>query len=57
VVLPHYHVRVENHVCLFHSVHVTGGTWWVAMRIVVGVEDLVQRIRDGQAQVGYSMAG
>jgi hypothetical protein len=25
------------------------------MRIVVGVEDLVQITRDGQAQVGYSV--
>jgi hypothetical protein len=27
------------------------------MRIVVGVRDLVQRISDGQAQVGYLVAG
>jgi hypothetical protein len=27
------------------------------MRIVTGVGDLVQRIDDGQAQVGYSMIG
>jgi alpha-D-ribose 1-methylphosphonate 5-triphosphate synthase subunit PhnG len=27
------------------------------MRIEAGVGDLVQRIEDGQAQVGYSVAG
>jgi hypothetical protein len=27
------------------------------MRIMAGVGDLVQRIEDGQAQVGYSVAG
>jgi hypothetical protein len=27
------------------------------MRIEVGVRDLVERTRDGQAQVGYSVAG
>jgi hypothetical protein len=40
---------VENRVCLSHSVQVTGVTWWAAMRIVAGVEDLVQRTEDGQA--------
>jgi hypothetical protein len=30
--------------------------WRAATRIDAGVEDLVQRIRDGQAQVGYSVA-
>jgi hypothetical protein len=40
-------VRVENHVWLSRGVHVTGTTWWAAMRIMTGVRDLVQRIRDG----------
>jgi hypothetical protein len=31
-------------------------TWWAATRIKVGVADLVQRIGDDQAQVGYSVA-
>jgi hypothetical protein len=32
-------------------------TWQAATRIGVGVGDLVQRTRDGQAQDGYSMVG
>jgi hypothetical protein len=36
---------------------VAGATWQVATRIVIGVGDLVQRTGDGQAQVGYSVAG
>jgi hypothetical protein len=32
-------------------------TWRAAIRIVVGVEDLVQKIKDSRAQVGYSVAG
>jgi hypothetical protein len=57
VVLPHYPVHVENCVCLPHGVQVTGATWRVVMRIVAGVGDLVQRIGDGQAHVGYSVVG
>jgi hypothetical protein len=41
---------------LSHGVQVTGVTWRAVTMIVVGVGDLVQRIRDGQAQVGYSVA-
>jgi hypothetical protein len=48
---------VENRICLSHGVQVTCATWWAVTRIVVGVGDLVQRTRDGQAQVGYSVAG
>jgi hypothetical protein len=48
---------VENHVCLSRVVQVTGVACQVAMRIVAGVGDLVQRTRDGQGQVGYSVAG
>jgi hypothetical protein len=40
-----------------HCVQVTGATWWAAMRIVVGVGDLVQRTGNDQAQVEYSVAG
>jgi hypothetical protein len=57
VVLPHYLVRMENRLCLSRGVYVIGATWRVATRIVAGVGDLVQRTRDGQAQVGYSVAG
>jgi hypothetical protein len=48
---------VENHVCLFRGVQVTGAAWRVAMRIVAGVGDLVQRTGDSQPQVEYSVAG
>jgi hypothetical protein len=34
--------------CLSNGVQVTGTTWWAAMRIMVGVGDLVQRIGDGR---------
>jgi hypothetical protein len=36
---------------------VVNATWRVMMRIEAGVGDLVQRIRDDQAQVGYSVTG
>jgi hypothetical protein len=49
-------VHVENRVCLSCGVQVIGATWRVAMRIMAGVGDLVQRTGDGQAQVGYSVA-
>jgi hypothetical protein len=39
---------VENHVCLSHTMQVVGVTWRAAMRIVAGVEDLVQRTGDGR---------
>jgi hypothetical protein len=39
--------RVENHICLSHDVQVEGAAWRAAMRIVAGVGDLLQRIRDG----------
>jgi hypothetical protein len=38
---------VENHICLSHTMQVVGVTWRATMRIVVGVEDLVQRTGDG----------
>jgi hypothetical protein len=48
---------VEKCVCLSRDVYVAGVAWWAAMRIEAGVGDLVQRTRDGQAQVWYSVAG
>jgi hypothetical protein len=57
VVLLYDLVRVENCVCLSHGVQVEGATWRAATRILALVGDLVQRTGDGQAQVGYSVAG
>jgi hypothetical protein len=57
VVLPYYLFHVEKHVCLSHDVQVIGATRWAATWIKAGVGDLVQRVGDGQAQVGYSVAG
>jgi hypothetical protein len=37
---------LKNHICFSHGVQVAGASWWVAMRIVVEVEDLVQRTDD-----------
>jgi hypothetical protein len=39
---------VENHVCLFHGVQVAAVAWWVAMRIIAGVGDLVQSTAVGR---------
>jgi hypothetical protein len=36
---------------------VVNATWRATTRIEAAVGDLVQRIRDDQAQVGYSVAG
>jgi hypothetical protein len=47
VVLPLSFIRLENRVYLYHSVQVVGAAWRAAMRIVVGVGDLVQRTGDG----------
>jgi hypothetical protein len=41
-------VHLEKRFCLSCGVQVAGATWRAAMRIVVGVGDLVQRIRDGR---------
>jgi hypothetical protein len=46
---------LENHVCLSRGVQVTGAAWRVATRTVVGVGDLVQRIRDGR--IGRVLGG
>jgi hypothetical protein len=38
---------LENRVCSSHGVQVVGAAWRAVMRIVAGVEDLVQRTEDG----------
>jgi hypothetical protein len=40
--------RLENHVCLSRDVQVAGTAWCAAMSIMAGVEDLMQRTRDGR---------
>jgi hypothetical protein len=55
VVLPCYISWLENHVYLSRGVQVAGAAWRAATRIVAGIGDLVQRIGDGQAQVGNSV--
>jgi hypothetical protein len=57
VVLPLSLLHLENRVCLSCGVQVVDAAWPAAMRIVAGIGDLVQRIGDGQAQIGYSVAG
>jgi hypothetical protein len=44
--LPLFHL--ENRAFLSHGVQVAGAAWHAAMRIVVGVGDLVQRTGDGR---------
>jgi hypothetical protein len=39
---------LENRVCLSRGVQMAGGAWRAAMRIMVGVGDLVQRTGDGR---------
>jgi hypothetical protein len=39
--------HLENRVCLSHGVQVAGVAWRAAIRIVVGVGDLVERTGDG----------
>jgi hypothetical protein len=39
--------RLENRVCLSHCVQVVGAAWRAAMKIMIGVGDLVQRTGDG----------
>jgi hypothetical protein len=48
---------VQKHVCLSCEVKVVNVTWRAATMIVARVGDLVWRIEDDQAQVGYSVAG
>jgi hypothetical protein len=47
--------HLENHVCLSRGVQVVGAAWRAAMRIVAGVEDLVQRTGDGR--IGRVLGG
>jgi hypothetical protein len=56
MVLPLSLFCVENQVCLSRGVQVTGVTWRTVTRIMAGVGDLIQRIREDQAQVRYSVA-
>jgi hypothetical protein len=46
---------VENRVCLSYGVQVAGAAWQEATRIMAGVGDLVQRIRDGR--IGRVLSG
>jgi hypothetical protein len=39
---------LKNHICLSRGVQVAGAACRATMRIVAGVGDLVQRIRDGR---------
>jgi hypothetical protein len=39
---------LENHICLSRGVQVAGAAWRVAMRIMKGVRDLMQRTVDGR---------
>jgi hypothetical protein len=41
---------------LSRGVQVAGAAWQTMTRIMIGVGDLVQRIKDDQVHVGYSMA-
>jgi hypothetical protein len=47
--------HLENHVCLSRGMQVAGAAWRAAMRIMVGVGDLVQRTRDGR--IGQVLGG
>jgi hypothetical protein len=48
--------RLENRVCLSHGVQVPGVAWrTVTTRIMVGVEDLVQRISN--SRIGRVLGG
>jgi hypothetical protein len=47
--------HLENRVCLSRGVQVVGAVWRAAMRIMVGVEDLMQRTRDGR--IGRVLGG
>jgi hypothetical protein len=51
--LPLFHL--ENRVYLSRDVQVAGAAWCVAMRIVAGIGDLVQRIED--SRTGHVLGG
>jgi hypothetical protein len=44
----YYYFSLENRVCLSRCVQLIGVAWRAAMRIIAGVEDLVQRVGDGR---------
>jgi hypothetical protein len=48
---------MENRVCLSYGVQVAGAAWRAVTRIMTEVGDMMRRIRDCQAQVGYLVAG
>jgi hypothetical protein len=54
VVLPLSFVCLENRVCFSYGVQVAGVAWHAATRIVTGVGDLVQMIRDGSTSRVHS---
>jgi hypothetical protein len=47
IVLPLSLFHLKNRIYLSHGVQVTGVVWRAAIRIITGVEDMMQRIRDG----------
>jgi hypothetical protein len=48
VVLLHLSLfHLDNRVCLSRGVQMISAAWWATTRIVVGVEDMVQRTGDG----------
>jgi hypothetical protein len=55
VVLPLFLYRVKNRVCLSHNVQVIGAAWHAVMRIMAGVEGLVQWTGDGR--IGRLLGG
>jgi hypothetical protein len=48
IVLPLSLFYLKNRICLNRGVQVTGAAWRAAMRIVIGIGDLVQRTWDGR---------
>jgi hypothetical protein len=48
-------VRLENRVCLSIGMQMAGVAWLAAIRIVVGVGDLAQRIKNGH--IGRVLGG
>jgi hypothetical protein len=48
VILPLSFVHLENRICLSRGVQVIGAAWCATMRIMIGVGDLMQSIRDGR---------
>jgi hypothetical protein len=55
VLLLLYLYRVESDVCLSRGVQVAGVAWRAVTRIMAGVGDLMQRIRD--SRTGFVLGG